>query len=127
MVAWKTFRETIHVRHKTKDKADPPRKTIRQAVIQIAVADVSMSLDNALAVAGTARDHLWVLVAGLVLSVVLMGMASALVSRLLQRFSWIAWIGIAIIAYVSLSMIYDGWKEVREHLPVHHEAASVPV
>jgi YjbE family integral membrane protein len=87
-------------------------KTMRQAVSQIIVADVSMSLDNVLAVAGVAREHQWVLVFGLALSVAFMGLAAAVIARLLARFHWIAYVGLAIIFYVALRMIYDGTVEV---------------
>ncbi len=87
-------------------------KTMRQAVIQIIVADVSMSLDNVLAVAGVAREHAWVLVFGLVLSVAFMGLAAAVIARLLARFHWIAYVGLVIIFYVALRMIFDGTVEV---------------
>jgi YjbE family integral membrane protein len=94
--------------------ANPPPapKTMRQAVIQIILADVSMSLDNVLAVAGVAREHKWVLVVGLTLSVAFMGLAAAVIARLLARFHWIAYAGLAIIFYVALRMIYDGTLEV---------------
>jgi len=90
----------------------PPTKTFRQAVTQIVLADVSMSLDNVLAVAGVARDHTWVLVVGLVLSVAFMGAAAALIAGLLKRFHWIAYVGLAIIFYVACRMIWDGTHEV---------------
>lgn len=90
----------------------PPTKTLRQATVQIIVADVSMSLDNVLAVAGTARDHFEVLVIGLVLSVALMGLAATLVARFLHRYHWISYVGFALITYVALRMIYDGGLEV---------------
>jgi YjbE family integral membrane protein len=89
-----------------------PTKTMRQAVTQIIVADVSMSLDNVLAVAGVAREHAWVLVFGLVLSVAFMGLAAAVIARLLARFHWIAYVGLAIIFYVALRMIFDGTVEL---------------
>jgi YjbE family integral membrane protein len=89
-----------------------PHKTMRQAAIQIVVADVSMSLDNVLAVAGVAREHAWVLIFGLALSVAFMGLAAAVIARLLARFHWIAYVGLAIILYVSLRMIYEGTLEV---------------
>jgi predicted tellurium resistance membrane protein TerC len=73
-----------------------------------------MSLDNILAVAGTARDHIWVLVAGLTLSVALMGVASTIVARVLDRYHWIAWIGLGIVAFVAIRMIYDGSQEVMQ-------------
>ena len=84
----------------------PPRKTMRQAATQIVVADISMSLDNVLAVAGVAREHAWVLVFGLALSVAFMGLAAAVIARLLNRHHWIAYVGLAVIFfYVSLRMI----------------------
>lgn len=89
-----------------------PLKTFAQAATQIVVADVSMSLDNVLAVAGVAREHAWVLVFGLALSVAFMGLAAAVIARLLGRFHWIAYVGLAIILYVALRMIYDGAAEV---------------
>jgi YjbE family integral membrane protein len=92
-----------------------PRKTLRQAALQIVIADVSMSLDNVLAVAGAAREHLDVLVIGLVLSIALMGLAATFIARLLHRYRWIAYVGLLIILYVSLDMIYRGAQEV---LPV---------
>jgi YjbE family integral membrane protein len=111
-VAWKMYRELKPAGHA--DGVAPPVKprTFRQALFQVVLADVSMSLDNILAVAGTARDHIWVLVAGLVLSVALMGVASTIVARVLDRYHWIAWIGLAIVAFVALRMIYDGTQEV---------------
>lgn len=87
---------------------DAPRKTMRQAIIQVVVADVSMSLDNVLAVAGIAREHQWVLVSGLVLSVAFMGLAAAYIARLLARYHWIGYLGVVVILYVSVAMIWDG-------------------
>ena len=89
-------------------------KTFRQALIQIVVADVSMSLDNVLAVAGTARNHLWVLVVGLTLSVALMGVAATLIARVLKRHPWISYFGLVLIAWVAFVMIWDGVHEVIE-------------
>ena len=85
-----------------------PTKSLRAAVTQIIVADVSMSLDNVLAVAGIARDHLWVLIFGLALSIAFMGLAAALIARVLARNHWIGYLGLAVIVYVSFSMIYEG-------------------
>ena len=93
-----------------------PRKTFTQAATQIVIADVSMSLDNVLAVAGAAREHPWVLVFGLVLSIGLMGLAASLVARLLGRYRWVAYVGFAIILYIALNMILDGWLEVQPHV-----------
>jgi YjbE family integral membrane protein len=94
--------------------AEAPRKTFRQAVVQIVIADVSMSLDNVLAVAGVAREHTWVLIIGLVLSVAFMGAAATLIAGLLKRFHWIAYVGLAIIFYVALHMIWEGSLAVME-------------
>jgi YjbE family integral membrane protein len=90
---------------------------LRTAVMRIIVADISMSLDNVLAVAGAAHGHPWLLVIGLVVSVGLMGLAASLVARLLTRFRWLAWVGLAIVLYVSLSMIYEGSFQVLHHIP----------
>jgi YjbE family integral membrane protein len=84
-------------------------KTFREAAMQIVVADVSMSLDNVLAVAGAAREHPWVLVSGLVLSIGLMGLAATMVARMLDRWRWIGWIGLTLVFYIALTMIYHGW------------------
>ncbi len=89
-----------------------PAKTMRQAIIQIVIADVSMSLDNVLAVAGAAHEHPNVLIFGLILSVALMGLAATLIANLLKRFHWIAYIGLAVIFYVAGDMIWRGWAEV---------------
>jgi YjbE family integral membrane protein len=91
-------------------------KTFLQAAIQITLADLSMSLDNVLAVAATARDHPAVLFIGLALSVTLMGLAANLVAKLVQRFQWIAWIGLLLILYVALNMIWDGFHQVQPAL-----------
>ena len=93
-----------------------PRKTFAQAALQIIIADVSMSLDNVLAVAGAAREHPIVLVFGLALSIALMGAAASLIANLLQRHRWIAYVGLAIILYVALTMIWEGSLEVIHHV-----------
>jgi YjbE family integral membrane protein len=92
--------------------ANAPPKSMRQAMIQIIAADVSMSLDNVLAVAGAARDHMAVLWFGLILSVILMAVASNFIARILDRYHWVAWIGFLIIVYVAGDMIWDGTHEV---------------
>ena len=84
-------------------------KTFAGAAWGVAVADVSMSLDNVLAVAGAARDHPEILVFGLILSVVLMGIAANLIARYIERYRWIAYIGLVVIVWVALKMVYDGW------------------
>jgi YjbE family integral membrane protein len=89
-----------------------PRKSFHQAALQIVAADLSMSLDNVLAVAGAARDHPFILGFGLLLSVALMGIAADLLGRLLQRHRWIAYVGLATVLYVAIEMIYRGAQEV---------------
>jgi YjbE family integral membrane protein len=128
-VCWKMWRELRDSRHEAAaegqealENADinadgsvaarAPRKTFAQAAWQIVIADVSMSLDNVLAVAGAARDHPYVMAFGLILSIALMGIAASFIARLLQRHRWIAYVGRAIILYVALEMCYRGFVEV---------------
>jgi len=128
-VSWKLWREIMSERRHRQahalsaaseaagGAAAPPAeeekpKTFRDAVIQIVIADISMSLDNVLAVAGAAREHEWVLIFGLALSVALMAIAANMIARLLKRYHWIAYIGLAVILYVAGAMIYDGAVEV---------------
>jgi YjbE family integral membrane protein len=89
-----------------------PRKTLRQAVIQILIADVTMSLDNVIAVAGAAREHPYIMIFGLALSIALMGFAAVWIARLLQRHHWIGYVGLVLIVVVAVSMIWDGSAEV---------------
>jgi YjbE family integral membrane protein len=91
-----------------------PRKTFAQAAWQIVVADVSMSLDNVLAVAGAALEHPYVLIFGLALSIALMGIAASFIARLLQKHRWIAYVGLLIILYVALEMIWEGAAGLEE-------------
>ncbi|MEO8530305.1 MAG: YjbE family putative metal transport protein [Deltaproteobacteria bacterium] len=91
---------------------DAPRKTLGQAAWQIVLADVSMSLDNVLAVAGAAHEHPTVLIFGLALSIALMALAASFIARILGKYSWIAYVGLAIILYVALKMMWEGWHEV---------------
>lgn len=123
-VAWKMWRELEADRRRDEAEGEAalagaetepqPTKTFSQAVTQIVVADVSMSLDNVLAVAGAALDHPWVLIVGLALSVAMMGAAAAIIAGLLQRYRWIAYVGLAIIAYVAARMIWDGGHAVLQ-------------
>jgi YjbE family integral membrane protein len=115
-VAWKLFRE-LHpapVATPVDDPSTPeieggkPTKTFLKAAIQVAIADLSMSLDNVLAVAGAAREHPTVLLFGLILSVTLMAVAANYIARLIERYHWIAYLGLVVILYVSGSMIYHG-------------------
>jgi YjbE family integral membrane protein len=115
-VAWRMYRE---LRHQGQSAGSPeivgdedsglrPAKSFASAAIGVAVADVSMSLDNVLAVAGAAREHPYVLIFGLALSVVLMGVASNIIAKYIERYRWIAWVGIIVILWVAAKMIYDG-------------------
>ncbi len=135
-VCWKMWRELMQARSQQMGAeavtgvdlnadgtvaAGAPRKTFRQAAWQIIVADVSMSLDNVLAVAGAAREHPMVLIFGLALSIALMGFAASFIAKLLQKHHWIAYVGLAIILYVALEMIYRGAMELY---PVAMQVAS---
>ncbi|MFH5926473.1 TerC family protein [Roseomonas xinghualingensis] len=124
-VCWKMYRE-LRQNHEQDEAAeaakdavvgDPveqggKKKTLAQAIIQILVADVSMSLDNVLAVAGAAKEHVDVLVIGLAISVVLMGVAATFIAKLLEKHRWIAWVGLLVILYVAVEMIWTGSGEV---------------
>ena len=92
------------------------KKTMKQAIFQIIIADISMSLDNVLAVAGIAREEIWILVVGLALSVAFMGLAASLIAKLIFRHKWIAYLGAIIIFYVSCQMILEGSKELIDIL-----------
>jgi YjbE family integral membrane protein len=113
-VCWRMFRE-LRRPHRPGGPAAPV-KTLRQAMLQIILADLSMSLDNVLAVAGAAQGSTWVLAIGLLLSVALMGIAANLIAKLLERQRWIAWIGLLIVTYVALAMIWQGGNEVADWL-----------
>lgn len=94
----------------------PPRKSFGQAVWQIIIADVSMSLDNVLAVAGAAREHPVIMVIGLALAIAMMGFAATFIAKLLQKHRWIAWVGLIVIVYVATDMTYRGFTEVLPYL-----------
>lgn len=118
-VAFNMYRELRPVKGVCADDPDtavvegpPATKTLFQAAVQITIADLSMSLDNVLAVAAAAREHPSVLLVGLVLSVTLMGLAASFVARLIQRFPVLAWAGLLMILYVALKMIWEGWHDV---------------
>ncbi|WP_392711415.1 TerC family protein [Rhizobium ruizarguesonis] len=118
-VCWKMWRElraSHGGNHEAAGAEGAPRKTFFQAATQIVIADVSMSLDNVLAVAGAAREHPSVLVIGLALSIALMGIAANLIARLLNNHRWIAYVGLLIILYVSLDMIHRGAVEVLPYM-----------
>ena len=107
-VAWKLYRELAAAPHGAIPPPTGDSRSSRRTLLRIVIADLSMSLDNVLALAGTARQHFWVLSFGLVLSVALMGLASSYIARLLDRHPWISWIGLAIVTVVALRMIWDG-------------------
>ena len=117
-VCWKLWREIESVRAMELSPAggygggQTATKTVGNAITQIVIADISMSLDNVLAVAGIARDHTWVLVFGLMLSIAFMGFCATVLARWLQRYHWIAYVGLITILYVSGAMIWDGSMEV---------------
>ena len=110
-VSWRFWRD-ISGAHSAPHAEVDVNASLRRAILQIVVADISMSLDNVLAVAGAARDHLDVLVIGLFLSVGLMGAAANVIARLLERFRWISYLGLAIVLYVALSMVWHGGHDV---------------
>jgi YjbE family integral membrane protein len=112
-VSWRFWRD-ISGRHQNTPHAVEAGASLKRAILQIMVADISMSLDNVLAVSGAAIGHLDVLVIGLLLSVALMGAAAGLIARLLARWRWISYLGLAIVIYVALSMVWHGSKDVIE-------------
>ena len=112
-VCWRMWRDIAGTKHHDAPKIEASASA-RRAIFQILVADLSMSLDNVLAVAGAARDHLDVLVIGLLMSVGLMGAAATYIAKLLERYRWIAYIGLAIVVYVAVMMVWHGWTEVAK-------------
>jgi YjbE family integral membrane protein len=113
-VAWRFWRDLS--RHPPNQVQMDAKGSLGRAIFQIVLADISMSLDNVLAVAGAAREHLDVLAIGLLLSVALMGVAAGLIARLLDRFRWISYLGLAVVIYVALSMIWSGSHDVTQVL-----------
>ena len=112
-VCWKMWRELrIGVENSSSELPPNQHKTLTETAVQIVLADVSMSLDNVLAVAGAARGHLVVLVLGLIISIALVGVAANYLARILSRFQWITYAGLAIILFVAGDMIYHGWKDL---------------
>jgi len=107
-VCWKMWRELRAKEAAIEHHLQQENKTLWQAVVQITIADVSMSLDNVLAVAGAAREHVWVMATGLILSIVMMAIAANFIVGLLKRWPVLNYIGLALIVYVSARMIYDG-------------------
>ena len=122
-VAYNMWRELRPTKNIVADDPDtvavegpPATKTFLQAAIQVTLADLSMSLDNVLAVAATARDHPAVLFIGLALSVTLMGLAANFVAKLIQKYHWISWVGLVLILYVSLKMIWEGLLQIAPNV-----------
>lgn len=115
-VAWKMWRELRRPQNHIDPKLLAAPKSFVAAALSVTLADVSMSLDNVLAVAGAARDHPAILVIGLVLSVALMGLAANLIARSIDRYRWIGFIGVVVIVYVALKMIVVGWNQVAPYL-----------
>mgnify|MGYP001477089580 FL=1 len=120
-VAWRMYRD-IGADHGTDSPGSPEitgdedsgiksAKSFVGAAWAVAIADVSMSLDNVLAVAGAAKDHPGIMIVGLVFAVALMGIAANIIAKYIERYRWIAWIGLAVIVYVAIKMIYDGWVD----------------
>jgi YjbE family integral membrane protein len=122
-VAWKMYRELhghggqdVHSQGSPEIDGDEhsglkPAKSFASAAISVAIADVSMSIDNVLGVAGAAREHPGILIVGLIFAVALMGLAANVIASYIERFRWIAWVGLAVIVYVALKMVYEGWVD----------------
>ena len=118
-VAWKMWRELRHAGespgseeiHGDEHSGLKPAKSFAGAAWGVAVADVSMSLDNVLAVAGAAREHPGILIVGLIFAVILMGIAANVIARYIERYRWIAYVGLLVVLYVAVKMVYDGWVD----------------
>ena len=124
-VSWKMWRELHHSAGESQGSAEidggehsglRPAKSFAAAAWAVALADVSMSLDNVLAVGGAAREHPGILIVGLIFAVGLMGLAANIIANYIERFRWIAYVGLAVILYVAGKMIWEGWHEVAPHL-----------
>ncbi|GBR63710.1 MAG: YjbE family putative metal transport protein [Acetobacter syzygii] len=114
-VCWRMYRE-MQDSHGADEQGAAAPGNLRSAILKILIADLSMSLDNVLAVAGAAREHPGILVMGLALSVVLMGVAASLIARLLERYKWISWVGLLVVLAVAIELIISGGGEVWGHL-----------
>ncbi|AKR49991.1 YjbE family putative metal transport protein [Acetobacter pasteurianus] len=115
-VCWRMYRE-MRESHADADAGPAPPVSLGKAIFRILIADLSMSLDNVLAVAGAAREHPAILIAGLALSVLLMGLAASVIARLLDKYKWISWVGLLIVLAVAIELIVKGGGEVWGHLP----------
>ena len=118
-VSWKMYRELHHTGQSAgspeiagdETSGIRPAKSFAAAAWAVAIADVSMSLDNVLAVAGAARDHPGIMIVGLIFAVAMMGLAANIIAKYIERYRWIAYVGLAVIVYVAVKMIYDGWVD----------------
>ena len=132
-VSWKMWRELRHAGESggseeilgDEHSGLRPAKSFAAAAWAVALADVSMSLDNVLAVAGAAREHPGILIVGLIAAVALMGIAANAIAKYIERYRWIAYIGLAVILWVALKMIWDGWHDVAPVLGWAHFAGAV--
>ncbi len=125
-VAWRMYRDLHHGDLGAspgspeiagdEDSGIPAAKSFAAAAWSVAIADVSMSLDNVLAVAGAAREHPGILIVGLIFAVALMGIAANVIAQYIERYRWIAWFGLAVIVYVAGKMIWEGFHEVQPHV-----------
>jgi YjbE family integral membrane protein len=125
-VAWKMYRDVTRSEATEspgspeiagdENSGIPAAKSFAGAAWSVAVADVSMSLDNVLGVAGAAKDHPGIMVVGLIFAVALMGLAANIIAQYIERYRWIAWVGLAVIVYVAGKMIWEGWGEVQPHV-----------
>ena len=113
-VCWKMYQE---LRHQNAVEEGVASSSLWGAIFKLALADLSMSLDNVLAVAGASLGHPYILIAGLVISVLLMGLAASFIARLLERYRWIAWAGLAVVAFVAIRLIASGGMEIWHHVP----------
>ena len=124
-VAWKMYRDVTRSEATEspgspeiagdENSGIPAAKSFAGAAWSVAVADISMSLDNVLGVAGAAKDHPGIMVVGLIFAVALMGVAANIIAQYIERYRWIAWVGLAVIVYVAGKMIWEGWSEVQPH------------
>ena len=115
-VCWRMWRDIRCAKGGHEEIKLDENASLKNAIIQIVVADVSMSLDNVLGVAGAARNHMDVLVIGLLLSVALMGAAANVIARLLEKLRWISYVGLAIVLYVAVAMVWEGGHQVLSAL-----------
>jgi len=132
-VAWKMWRELRHAGESggseeiagDEHSGLKPAKSFAAAAWAVALADVSMSLDNVLAVAGAAREHPGILIVGLIAAVALMGIAANAIAKYIERYRWIAYLGLVVILWVALKMVWDGWHDVAPVLGWPHFAGVV--